>query len=608
MSSDPEREGRLAEERDLGLQEVAPAARLAEASKPASKAKRLRFWTGQRPEPLPSFLGPVEEPKRGKLGICCSGGGIRSAAFNLGALQILQKEEELKRASYLSAVSGGSYIAAAFCTVAKAWEGQHRPQGPRDSGFDDSNPEPLEEMGPFAPGSPEEQYLRNRCSYMAPTAPDKSYLVLRVVLGLLLNLLFVALPLIGGTLILVEWVFHPAMPGLFLDDPELHLPFLFWFGPALAGALGLLLALLAMVRRWGSDAQVRGLDTWAKRLIVVGLAAGLVLVVLPVLAWLLNAGGATAAGGQADAATAEAPSTAVPAATAGGIAVLIAGVFGYLREVLGSPLAADAGKVVKAAAGLSARLRMAIAYTAAAIVGPLVIAAIVVYTASLAVHWTGGAQNQTVLIGALVILAAFAFLYGFADITATSLHGFYKRRLSTVFSLKRVLAGDLNDSERARQQAILPSAESGIAIERDFDHLVPMSETALQRDEEWPTLIVCAAANISDVGATPPGRRVTSFTFSAATIGGPLVGAAPITEYGKVFDSDREDEPAGRVDEHSKRMRDVTLPAAVAMSGAAISPSMGAMTQAVPSVPDGPCEHPARGLGCESALGHGGRP
>ena len=48
-----------------------------------------------------------------RTGICCSGGGIRSAAFNLGALQSLQAEGELQRASYLAAVSGGSYIAAA---------------------------------------------------------------------------------------------------------------------------------------------------------------------------------------------------------------------------------------------------------------------------------------------------------------------------------------------------------------------------------------------------------------------------------------------------------------------------------------------------------------
>jgi hypothetical protein len=76
-------------------------------------------------------------------------------------------------------------------------------------------------------------------------------------------------------------------------------------------------------------------------------------------------------------------------------------------------------------------------------------------------------------------------------------------------------------------------------------------------------LIVCAAANVSEPGATPPGRRVASFTFSPTAIGGPLTGATETTHY----------ENLGR-----NRRRDVTLPAAVAMSGAALSPAMGKLT------------------------------
>ena len=111
-------------------------------------------------------------------------------------------------------------------------------------------------------------------------------------------------------------------------------------------------------------------------------------------------------------------------------------------------------------------------------------------------------------------------------------------------------------------------ADEGLAIERDFDELVPLSETALEEkagNASWPTLLVCAAANVSDPGATPPGRRVTSFTFSAHTAGGPLVGAVSTKELEGAF-ADR------------RRQRDLTLPAAVAMSGAAVSPSMGKTT------------------------------
>src|SRR5215468_5394169 len=44
--------------------------------------------------------------------LCFSGGGIRSATFNLGVIQALAKSGLLMRFDYLSSVSGGGYIAA----------------------------------------------------------------------------------------------------------------------------------------------------------------------------------------------------------------------------------------------------------------------------------------------------------------------------------------------------------------------------------------------------------------------------------------------------------------------------------------------------------------
>src|SRR5579872_663608 len=50
----------------------------------------------------------------GLLGLAFSGGGIRSATFNLGVLQGLAEHEVLKEVDYLSTVSGGGYIGAWF--------------------------------------------------------------------------------------------------------------------------------------------------------------------------------------------------------------------------------------------------------------------------------------------------------------------------------------------------------------------------------------------------------------------------------------------------------------------------------------------------------------
>lgn len=63
------------------------------------------------------------DPDKNQVGICLSGGGIRSATVALGALQALQEptstaddkgQSELERARYLVSVSGGGYTAAAY--------------------------------------------------------------------------------------------------------------------------------------------------------------------------------------------------------------------------------------------------------------------------------------------------------------------------------------------------------------------------------------------------------------------------------------------------------------------------------------------------------------
>jgi len=60
---------------------------------------------------------PPAGPSAG-IGICVSGGGLRSASFALGAMQVLQEERGLlygrRAADYLAAVSGGSFTAASY--------------------------------------------------------------------------------------------------------------------------------------------------------------------------------------------------------------------------------------------------------------------------------------------------------------------------------------------------------------------------------------------------------------------------------------------------------------------------------------------------------------
>ena len=92
------------------------------------------------------------------VGLCYSGGGIRSATFNLGVLQGLAKLDLLKQFDYLSSVSGGGYIhqwlaawiqRTSFATVNDALKPP--PSGPADA-------------------APEIRWLQRYSNYLTPKA------------------------------------------------------------------------------------------------------------------------------------------------------------------------------------------------------------------------------------------------------------------------------------------------------------------------------------------------------------------------------------------------------------------------------------------------------
>lgn len=96
-------------------------------------AQQSASGTGSPPEGPPPFafdavrrrelerekLWQQDDPKRpdgavDRVGLCLSGGGIRSAAFCLGVIQLLHNRDILKRVDYLSTVSGGGYLGASL--------------------------------------------------------------------------------------------------------------------------------------------------------------------------------------------------------------------------------------------------------------------------------------------------------------------------------------------------------------------------------------------------------------------------------------------------------------------------------------------------------------
>ncbi|MEA2361318.1 MAG: hypothetical protein QOD71_463 [Thermoleophilaceae bacterium] len=507
-----------------------------------------RKLVGRDRTPIPSHIGCIEAPPpddaEPRTGVCCSGGGIRSAAFNLGALQQIQgRDGNWAGVKYLAAVSGGSYIAAAFSMVAKTKD----PSRPKET-EDDSDPEVFAKGRlPFYHGSPEEQYLRNRSSYMAPGGIGRARLILRVALGLMFNLVF-----IGAAVALLAWVlalfyrqFHGDLQNrateAIADTTQLEL----LLAAGVAG-LGLVLGAISVWLRSVHDRAQRALETLALRALAIAGVILAVTVAIPELVELLrNEFGGS---GKGTVSTGEAQGGAGVAAGGGFAALLLAALL-ELRSKLTIAQAAEAKAWYQK---LAAPLRRAIAQLAIWLAGPLLLAAALI----LALVWMVG--TPTISPWPIVAVAAvFVWFWSFSDVTSWSLHPFYRRRLCTAFALKRVKGRGPNPGK------------FGIALEREYTKLVPLSESGVKPGSEpfkaWPTLIVCAAANVSDPGATPPGRDVTSFTFSPVAMGGPLVGGVNTRAF--------EDHitPA--------RRRDFTLAAAVAMSGAAVSPSMGKETR-----------------------------
>ena len=208
------------------------------------------------------------------------------------------------------------------------------------------------------------------------------------------------------------------------------------------------------------------------------------------------------------------------------------------RKKLGSWLAKHRGFVLNLVASVSVPLGL--------------IAAFVLFVEIGAANTVGAPPHGhwwKELVAWLVPAVVLAVLAHYADLNSTSMHSFYKRALCRAFAVGRV-----------RRDGRIT------AKELPYNTLYPLSEC---QPSGFPELLVCSSVNISDYGLVPTGKKVASFVFSADQLGSTnceSVGIFPTTDYERKI---------------SPRMRpDLTLPAAVSISGAAISPEMGKMTRA----------------------------
>ena len=127
------------------------------------------------------------------IGLALSGGGIRSATFNLGVIQGLAKLNLLNRFDYLSTVSGGGYIGSWLVAWLK-----------RTCTPDRANPDPIEMVTRLLVKSGEDEvkeirWLRKHSNYLTPKlglfGADTWTVVATYTRNLVLNLLILVLAL-----------------------------------------------------------------------------------------------------------------------------------------------------------------------------------------------------------------------------------------------------------------------------------------------------------------------------------------------------------------------------------------------------------------------------
>ncbi len=488
--------------------------------------------------PVPSVADPTE-PASPVRAICCSGGGIRAAAFAMGGMQRLGRRTAGAPSFYdgthlVTAVSGGSYMAASFAMVNHSL-----------------TPEQRAELPPYAPGSPEDNRLRTHTRYLVEDPKVAAIGVLNILYGLLLNLLPV-LAVIFVVAKLLGWVLH----GTQLLAPGTG-------GTWAAGDVGVVVEVAVVI---GALAMVTfAVDrvhdvyrpplpwlksltrAWTMRLLVLAGVLAALLAGVPALVAALDG--------------ARLPGNGVPAANqltgfAATTVAIVAAVKGTLGRFRGKLQTSTSGGSGGPVGRVLARVVRALApWAGSAVAVALLLLAFLGWTTEAAYH---GLQRSD----ALALAAAIALTLGWqtlTDVNRNSIHPFYKERLCSAFAVQRI--------RRERDGVLVDDAE-----ELPFSRRVELSDYA----GDSPQLVVCAAVNTDEEGVVPSGRACAPWTFSPRWTG---------ISAGTMFDGEAAGADTSLMvpcEEYERRagVRLVTLPAAVAVSGAAISPVMGRMTRA----------------------------
>ena len=559
---------------------------------------------------------PEQNPAdHGKIGVCFSGGGIRSASFCLGVMQRLQEPDGtrpslLSRARYLSAVSGGGYIAGAAqlhesaerarpsidqpeladlvkrveaAARARAVEHRHRLEAAEAVLDDDAvgfivetafadvaaaevATENLAAMSdyahavvryelalteqPFMRGSAEEDHLRRHGNYLADAAGQWANAIAQLIGKLLANLVLIALAVIVAAQPL-GWLgrfFLGAKQGSV--DPQVgswpSIPMYLVVAIAILAAPGLLLA----VGHRGH--VVRGLSRESVR---AARRSGLAISMAIALGGAAGLLALTAVAlpllnslGHWIAVLAGHPTGATAAAWP---TALVAALLGRVNiKALGRETTGGGAPADPTAAKptKSGPLQYFEKGLPELVAGPAIVVLLFAYLTAFAAQARSGGVR-----GAFVRLGSRAFTSWQIAIVAGAVV------LGALFFIDAVNWSMHRFYKRRLWSAFTYDPKT--TSERPWSYPSRLSVHA-KRIEGRPELVLCGAAQTSGPDLAPPGHRAVSWSFSSEWIGGPEIGWC------------RTSEMEAALEKHG-RLSDVTMFGAVAICGAAFGSAMG---------------------------------
>jgi hypothetical protein len=303
-----------------------------------------RAPTGPRPRtgpPTPTMPKAARGTHDQPWGICLSGGGVRAAAVALGALQAMQRRcmligSEQDRATYLSAVSGGSYMAGAYALLAR----QLQPAPGDTARHGVPPPPPLADVPPFhrpfpaepgaagAPGcppaagppiTPEEHYLADHTLYLTHGPGGVPGALWHLVMGILINLAILGLA-VNTVARVVGWIAGGIYPQLAYNSGihAVQTQSFEWVVLAVHGGVALASGLFSVLRPSGTDTTGA---TWVSLAFLAATGVWLAIIGLPyaieALRWLLSPAVATTTVAQTSA------RLKVAAGTGGGLSLAV---------------------------------------------------------------------------------------------------------------------------------------------------------------------------------------------------------------------------------------------------------------------------------------------